>query len=61
MARAIHWDLSGKCGFEQNERWYDHVPDSVLDDNYKLLWDFRVQTDCEIGVRSPDLMIIDKL
>ena len=31
VARAIQWDLSGKCGFERNERWYDHVPESVLD------------------------------
>ena len=61
VARAIHWDLSGKCGFERNERWYDHVPESVLEkDDYKLLWDFSVRTDHEIGARRPELMIIDK-
>ena len=26
----------------------------------KLLWDFSVRTDHEIGARRPDLMIIDK-
>ena len=61
MARTIHWDLSGKCGLERNERWYDHVPESVLEnDDYKLLRDFSVRTDHEIGARRPDLMIIDK-
>lgn len=26
--------------------WYDHVPDSVLEnDDYKLLWDFSLPTD----------------
>ena len=25
MARAIHLDVAGKCGFERNVRWYDHV------------------------------------
>ena len=29
IAGAIDWDLSGKYGFQRNERWYDHVPDSV--------------------------------
>ena len=60
-ARVIHWDLSGKYEFERNERWYDHVPESVLEnDDYKLLWDFSVRTDHEIGARRPDMMIIDK-
>jgi len=43
MGRAILWDLAGKCGFERNERWYDHDPANVLEnDDYKLLWDFTV-------------------
>ena len=29
-------------------------------DDYKLLWDFCVRTDHEIGARRPDMMIIDK-
>ena len=61
MATAIHWDLSGKCGFERKERWYEHVPESVLEnEDYKLLWDFSVRTDHEIGARRPDLVIIEK-
>ena len=61
VARAIHWDPSGKCGFERKERWYEHVPESVLEnEDYKLLWDFSVRTDHEIGARRPDLVIIDK-
>ena len=31
VARAVHWDLSKKNRFEQSERWYDNVPDSVLE------------------------------
>ena len=43
------------------QRWYDHVPDSVLEyEDYKLLWDFSVRTDHVIGARRPDLLIIDK-
>ena len=45
----------------QKETWYDHVPVSVLEnEDYKLLWDFSVRTDREIGAKRPDLVIIDK-
>ena len=61
VARAIHWDLAGKCGFEWNENWNDHVPESVLEnDDYKLLWDFSIRTDHEIRARRPDLVIVNK-
>ena len=57
----IHWDLSAKCGFERSEKWYDHVAESVLEnENYKLLWDFIVRTDHEIEARRPDLLFVDK-
>ena len=62
VARAVHWDLSEKYGFERSERRYDHVPDSVLEnEDYKMLWDFSVRTDHEIEARRPDLLIIDKI
>ena len=61
VAREIHWDLSGKCGFERKETWYEHVSESVLEnEDYKLLWDYSVRTDHEIGARRLDLVIIDK-
>ena len=44
VARVIHLDLSGKCGFEQNERWYDPILNCVLEiDNYKIPWDSSVK------------------
>ena len=56
VARAVHWDLSEEYGFERSKRWYDHVPDSVLEnEDYKMLWDFGVRTDHEIEARRPDL------
>ena len=30
MGGEVHWDLSGKCGFKRNEKWYDHVPKVCL-------------------------------
>ena len=61
VARAIHWDLSGKCGFDRNDKWYSHVPESVLEnENYKLPWDFSIRTDHHIEARRPDLVLVDK-
>ena len=61
VARAIHWDLSGKCGFNRNDKWYNPVPESVLEnENYKLLWDFSIRTDHHIEARRPDLVLVDK-
>jgi len=31
VAEDVHWDLSGKCEFKRNEKWYDHVPESLLE------------------------------
>ena len=61
VARAIHWDLSGKCWFDRNDKWYNHVPQSILvNENYKLLWDFSIPTDHHIEARRPDLVLVDK-
>ena len=61
MARAIHWDLSGKCGCHRNDKWYNYVPESVLEnDNYKLLWDFSIRTAHNIEARRPDIVLVDK-
>ncbi|XP_068704584.1 uncharacterized protein [Montipora foliosa] len=61
VARAIHWDLSGKCGFHRNDKWCNHVPESVQEnENYKLLWDFSIRTDHNIKARRPDLVLVDK-
>lgn len=42
VPRVIHWDLSAICGFEQNERWYDHVPESVLERTTVTFYRFLV-------------------
>ena len=46
--RQYVWDLSEKCRFHQNDEWYDHIPEMVLEnEEYKLLWVFSIQTDYE--------------
>jgi len=31
VAGDVHWDLSGKYEFKPNEKWHDHVPESLLE------------------------------
>ena len=42
-------------------RWFEHKPESVLEnEDYKILWDFSIQTDHVIEARRPDLFVVDK-
>ena len=50
-----------KCNFEAGDKWYEHEPESVLEnEDYKILWDFSIQTDHVIEARRPDLVVVDK-
>ena len=61
VAKTIHWDLAGKCGFHRNDKRYNHVPDSVLENkNYKIPWDFSIWTEHNIEARGSDLVLADK-
>ena len=38
VARAVHWDLTGKCGFQRGDKAFEHEPESVLEmATYKLM------------------------
>ena len=61
MGKAIHWDLCRKKGFATTDKWYEHEPQPVTEnEKFKILWDFTVQTDHIVEARRPDMMIIDK-
>ena len=61
VARALHWDILRQRGFEVSEKWYQHQPESVAEiEQFKVLWDFTIQTDIEIHARRPDIVIVDK-
>ena len=59
--KIVHWKLSRKCNFEAGNKWYEHEPESVLEnEDYKIWWDFSIQTDHVIEARRPDLVVVDK-
>ena len=61
VGRKIHWELCRKYGLAASERWYEHQPDTVAEnDSCKLLWDFNVRTDRVIQARRSDVILVDK-
>ena len=43
VAKAIHWGLCEKLGFEKEDKWYNQVPKLVLEsEKAKILWDFKI-------------------
>ena len=61
VGKIVHWKLARKCNFEAGDKWHDHKLESCLEnEDYKILWDFSIQTDHVIGARRPDSVVVDK-
>ena len=57
----IHWETCRKYGIEVKEKWYEHKPEVVMEnDKCNILWDFSVQMDHEIFGRRPGVIVIQK-
>ena len=62
VAKKIHWLLCKKFHLECKGKLYEHVPDSVLEnEGCKILWDFPIQTDKVIKHRQPDIVCNEKI
>ena len=58
MAKYLHWELCGKHQVMRGERWYEHVPEGMMEnESVKILWDFMINV---IEHRKPDIVVIDK-
>ena len=52
LGKIVHWKLARRCNLEAGDKWHEHDPESVLENqDYKILWDFSIQTDHVIGAR----------
>ena len=61
LRKKVHWKLARKFNFEAGDTWYDHEPESGLENkDYKILWNFSIQTDHVIEAWRPDLVVLDK-
>jgi hypothetical protein len=62
VATAVHWGLCKRYNLPCASEWYNHTPESVVEnDNYKLLWDYNIYTDKIIEARRPDIVVHDKV
>ena len=44
VGKVIPWELCKKLKFEFTNKWYKHIPESVLENKtHKLPWDFEIQ------------------
>ena len=61
VARAVHWGLCKKYQMPCNNKWYEHQPQPVTEnENAKLLWGHSIRTDRGIPAHRPDLTPVDK-
>ena len=61
LGKIVHWKLARKCNFEAGDKWYQHEPESALEnEDCKMLWDFSIQTDHVTEAPRLDLVVVDK-
>ena len=62
IGRYVLWQFFKKLGLNMAKLWYDHVPESVVEnENFKILCDFTIQCDHMIEARKPDIVVVDKV
>ena len=50
--KILYGKLARKCNFEGGDKWYEHEPEKVLEnEDYKILWDFIILADHVIEAR----------
>ena len=61
LGNKVHWKLPRMSNFEAGDKWYEHELESDLEnEDYKIFWDFSIQTDHVIEAQTPDLVVVDK-
>ncbi|CAH3015265.1 unnamed protein product, partial [Porites evermanni] len=54
-AAHMHWKICKEFGIEVKERWYEHEPKTVTEnDSVTILWDMPIHTDRTIAAKRPD-------
>ena len=60
VASMIHWNLCHKYKIPTAKNWWQHKPEKVVEnDNAKILWDFKIQTDKHLTHNTPDITVVE--
>ena len=57
VGQALHWKLYQKFSLPCKDKWYDGV---MVNDQVKVLWDFKVQTDHHLQHNRTDIVVLEK-
>ena len=61
VAKLVHWKLCEKHNLKGKEKWYEHCPEGVAeDDDGKIIGDITIQCDNVIEARTPNLILVEK-
>ena len=61
VVRTVHWNLCKKYQMPCSNKWYEHQPQPVTEnENTKLLWDYSIRTDRVTPAHRPDLTLVEK-
>ena len=61
VALRVHWELSRRYGLECGERWYEHQPIPVIEnEQVKRMWDNTIITDRRVPHNRPDITLVLK-
>ena len=56
VASMLNWNLCKKYHLPAFENWWEHNVEKVLqNEEVKILWDFKIQTDKHLGHNIPDI------
>ena len=61
VTKLVHWKLCEKYTLEKKEKWYEHCPEGVVEDDVKLIWDINIQCDAMVAwwTKAKSCVIID--
>ena len=58
---TLHWKICKEFGIEVKERWYEHEPKTVIEnDSVTILWEMSLHTDRTIAANRPDTVLKNK-
>ena len=61
IARLVHWKLCCKNGLKRSEKWCEHQPDGLEEDERcNILWATTIQCDHIIKARRPVMIVVEK-
>ena len=57
----LHWNLCKKYHLSAFEKWWEHKGEKVLqNEEVKILWDLKIQTDKHLAHNIPDITVVEK-